>query len=38
MIGCCPGFQARMSEIAQHELDTVRWEKGKKGKKKSTSG
>ena len=38
MVGCSPGFQARMSEIIQHELDTVKWEKGKKGKKKSSSG
>lgn len=38
MSGCCPSFLARMSEITQHELDTVKWEKGKKGKKKSSSG
>ena len=37
MVGCIPGFQARMSEIAQHELDTVKWEKAKKNKKKSSS-
>ncbi|XP_028399414.1 uncharacterized protein LOC114522848 isoform X2 [Dendronephthya gigantea] len=35
MLGCNSGFQARMSEITQHELDTVKWEKGKKGKKKT---
>lgn len=38
MLGCSPGFQVRMAEITQHELDTVKWEKGKKGKKKTSSG
>ena len=37
MLGCSPAIQARISEITQHELDTVKWEKGKKGKKKSSS-
>lgn len=37
MIGPSPSFQARMTEIAQHEIDTSKWEKSKKGKKKYAS-
>jgi len=37
LVGAPPSFQARMSEMAQLELDTIKYEKGRKVKKKSPS-
>ena len=37
MMGAGPGFQARIAEMAQMEVETIRYEKTKKTKKKSSS-
>ena len=37
MIGASPAFQARITEMAQMEVETIKFEKTKKTKKKTSS-
>ena len=37
MIGASPGLQGRIAEMAQLEVDTIKYEKTKKMKKKVSS-
>ena len=37
VIGASSSFQERLADINQHELETIKWEEAKNGRKKTVS-